>query len=128
MIEIVDVSKYFPGVRALDSVSFEIRTGEVHGLVGENGAGKSTLIKILSGIYSDYEGKFFIDGSQINFKSVLNAQENGVATIFQELTVIQELRVSENIFLGREPHKFGGIVDFSFMNEKSCEVLDFFVD
>ena len=125
MIEIVDVSKYFPGVRALESVSFEIKTGEVHGLVGENGAGKSTLIKILSGIYPDYEGKILIDGSQINFKSVLNAQENGVATIFQELTVIQELSVSENIFLGREPHKFAGIVDFNFMNEKSREVLDF---
>lgn len=125
MIEIVNVSKYFPGVRALGGVSFEVKTGAVHGLVGENGAGKSTLIKILSGIYLDYEGNIRIDGRQVKFKSVLNAQENGVATIFQELTVIQELSVSENIFLGREPQRIGGIVDFEFMNKRSCEVLDF---
>ena len=108
MIAIENVSKAFPGVQALDDVSFTIGDGEVHGLVGENGAGKSTLIKILSGIYPDYEGGISIDGEPVRFASVHDAQSRGVATIFQELTVIRELSVAENIFLGREPVRRAG--------------------
>ncbi len=125
MIVVEKISKSFPGVKALDNVSFTVNDGEVHGLVGENGAGKSTFIKILSGIYPDYEGRILINGTPIRFNSVHDAQKNGVATIFQELTVIHELSVMENIFLGREPLKFGGIIDWDNMRRRSEEVLSF---
>ncbi|UCF99935.1 MAG: sugar ABC transporter ATP-binding protein [Spirochaetaceae bacterium] len=125
MISIEHVSKSFPGVQALDDVSFTIDDGEVHGLVGENGAGKSTLIKILSGIYPDYQGSIRIDDQLSRFNSVHDAQYHGLATIFQELTVIQELSVAENIFLGREPVRFGGVLDWEAMRRRSSEVLEF---
>jgi len=125
MISIENVSKSFPGVRALDDVSFTIQDGEVHGLVGENGAGKSTLIKILSGIYPDYEGSISFNGSVKRFNSVHEAQQGGIATIFQELTVIKDLSVAENIFLGREPMRRFGMLDWGVMREKSEEVLRF---
>jgi ABC-type sugar transport system ATPase subunit len=125
MISIEQVTKSFPGVKALDAVSFDIRDGEVHGLVGENGAGKSTLIKILSGIYPQYEGKISFDGSPTRFNSAHEAQLGGIATIFQELTIIEELSVAENIFLGREPTRRLGMLDWGTMREKSEEVLRF---
>jgi ABC-type sugar transport system ATPase subunit len=125
VISIERVSKSFPGVQALDQVSFTIRDGEVHGLVGENGAGKSTLIKILSGIYPDYEGRILFDGEARRFSAVHEAQAGGVATIFQELTAIRELSVAENIFLGREPVRRGGRLDWNAMWAKSREVLSF---
>ena len=121
MISIEHVSKSFPGVQALDDVSFTIADGEVHGLVGENGAGKSTLIKILSGIYPDYQGSIRIDEKPSRFTSVHDAQNHGLATIFQELTVIQELSVAENIFLGREPVRLGGILDWEAIRRRSTE-------
>ncbi len=125
MISVEHISKSFPGVKALDDVTFTIRTGEVHGLVGENGAGKSTLIKILAGIWSDYEGTLSLDGAPVRFASVHDAQRRGVATIFQELTVIRDLSVAENIFLGREPVRAAGVVDRQAMRKKSAEVLAF---
>jgi ABC-type sugar transport system ATPase subunit len=125
MISIENVSKSFPGVQALDEVSFVIHEGTVHGLVGENGAGKSTLIKILSGIYPDYEGRILFDGQPRRFSAVHEAQAGGVATIFQELTVIRELSVAENIFLGREPVLAGGRLDWNAMWAKSREALSF---
>jgi len=125
MITIEKVSKSFPGVKALDDVSFAIQYGEVHGLVGENGAGKSTLIKILSGVYPQYEGKILFDGSVHHFYSPHEAQTGGIATIFQELTVIRDLSVAENIFLGREPTRSLGLLDWNVMREKSREVLQF---
>ena len=125
MISIEKVSKSFPGVQALDQVSFDIHDAEVHGLVGENGAGKSTLIKILSGIYPDYDGRILFDGQPRRFAAVHEAQAGGVATIFQELTVIRDLSVAENIFLGREPVRFGGQLDWAAMWAKSREALSF---
>ena len=125
MIAIEGVSKSFPGVKALDKVSFTVQEGHVHGLVGENGAGKSTLIKILSGIHTDYSGTISINGKPVRFSSVLDAQKQGVATIFQELTVVPELSVAENIFLGREPVKFGGLIDWQEMRNRSVEALSF---
>ena len=125
MITIEKVSKSFPGVKALDDVSFNIQYGEVHGLVGENGAGKSTLIKILSGVYPQYEGRILFDGVVRHFYSPHEAQTGGIATIFQELTVIRDLSVAENIFLGREPTRGFGMLDLNMMRDKSREVLQF---
>ncbi len=125
MIAVQNVSKEFPGVRALDEVSFNVQRGHVHGLVGENGAGKSTLVKILSGIYTDYDGEILVNGSPIAFHSVRNAQDCGIATVFQELSVVKDLNVAENIFLGREPLKAGGIIDRALMNKRTREVMEF---
>jgi rhamnose transport system ATP-binding protein len=125
MIAIAHVSKSFPGVKALDDVTFTIQRGTVHGLVGENGAGKSTLIKILSGIYPDYEGTVSVGGEARRFASVHDAQAHGVATIFQELTIVRDLSVAENIFLGREPVRRGGLIDWETMRKRSVEALEF---
>ena len=125
MIAVQNVSKEFPGVRALDEVSFNVKRGEVHGLVGENGAGKSTIVKILSGIYTDYDGEILVNGNPIAFHSVRDAQDSGIATVFQELSVVKDLNVAENIFLGREPLKRGGIIDRTLMNQRTLEVMEF---
>lgn len=125
MIAVQNVSKVFPGVKALDNVCLHVKPGEVHGLVGENGAGKSTFIKILSGIYCDYQGDVFIDGHKICFLCAHDAQRCGVATIFQELTSVPVLSVAENMFLGREPTKKMGVVDFKEMKKICTQTLSF---
>ena len=103
------ISKSFPGVRALDRVGFDVRAGEVHALLGENGAGKSTLIKIISGLYQPDEGTIRLDGEIVRFANPHDAQRRGIATIFQELLLFPELTVAENIFMGHAPRtRFGG--------------------
>ncbi len=106
------ITKEFPGVRALDNVSFEVRRGEIHALCGENGAGKSTLIKILGGVYPSgtYDGQFRIDGIEQRFHTVRDAEHAGIAVIHQELALIPEMTAAENIYLGKEPQRFG-IID-----------------
>src|SRR6266542_2560312 len=110
-LEMRDITKSFPGVRALDGVSFELHKGEIHALVGENGAGKSTLMKVLAGVYPhpQYDGQILIEGNEQRFTSVRDAEKAGIAVIFQELSLVKEMSVGENIFLGREPRKFGVI-------------------
>ncbi len=110
-LEMRDITKSFPGVRALDGVSFELHKGEIHALVGENGAGKSTLMKVLAGVYPhpQYGGQILIEGNEQKFASVRDAEKAGIAVIFQELSLVKEMSVGENIFLGREPRKFGVI-------------------
>ena len=105
------ITKDFPGVRALDDVSFEVHSGEIHALCGENGAGKSTLIKILGGVYpyGTYEGHLNINGNAQQFYSVRDAEHAGIAVIHQELALIPEMTVAENIYLGKEPCQFGTI-------------------
>ena len=105
------ITKDFPGVRALDDVSFEVRSGEIHALCGENGAGKSTLIKILGGVYphGTYEGRLCINGNEQQFQTVRDAEGAGIAVIHQELALIPEMTVAENIYLGKEPCQFGTI-------------------
>ncbi len=105
------ISKEFPGVKALDGVTFDLHAGEFHALVGENGAGKSTLMKVLSGVYpaGTYAGEIVVDGAPQQFRTVRDAENAGIAIIFQELSLVKELTVGENIFLGREPSRFGVI-------------------
>ena len=111
MLEIQNVSKRFPGVRALHDVSFTVDRGEVHALIGENGAGKSTLMKLLSGVYPDHEGQLLLDGQPLVLASPSDAQHRGIATIHQELNLIPELTIAENIFLAREPRTAAGLLD-----------------
>jgi D-xylose transport system ATP-binding protein len=110
-LEMRNISKSFPGVRALDGVTFDLYRGEIHALVGENGAGKSTLMKVLGGVYpfSQYEGQILIAGHEQRFSGVRDAEKAGIAVIYQELSLVKEMSVAENIFLGREPRKLGVI-------------------
>ncbi len=111
LLHMQSITKDFPGVRALDDVSFEVRPGEIHALCGENGAGKSTLIKILGGVYpyGTYEGELHISGNEQQFHTVRDAERAGIAIIHQELALIPEMTVAENIYLGKEPCQFGTI-------------------
>src|SRR3954465_3404327 len=124
LLEMRNIVKEFPGVRALDGVSFTVEAGEFHALVGENGAGKSTLMKVLSGVYpyGSYEGDTFIDGAVRNFKSVRDSENAGVAIIFQELSLVKELTVGENIFLGKEPSRMG-VIDWAELYHKATNLL-----
>lgn len=105
ILEMLHITKEFPGVRALDDVTFKVKKGEIHALVGENGAGKSTLMKILSGVYpyGTYTGDIFIEGKKQHFRNIRDSEHAGVAIIYQELTLVKGMTVGENIFLGREP-------------------------
>ena len=117
------ITKQFPGVRALSEVDFTVYPGEVHVLVGENGAGKSTLMKILSGVYSDYEGRLELDGTLIRLHSPRDAQKHGIAMIHQDLQQIPELPVYENLFLGREYQGFLGKLDRQRMRMEARQWL-----
>ncbi len=124
LLQLVNIRKEFPGVLALDKVNLDIREGEVLALVGENGAGKSTLIKILAGALEGYEGEILWKGEPFRANQTWEVQQAGISTIYQELTSCPELSVAENIFLGREPKKKGGIIDWKKMNDMASEVLD----
>ena len=117
------ISKSFPGVRALQNVDFELLPGEVHALVGENGAGKSTLMKILSGVYTPDEGDIQLKGTSVanaGPKAMLNA---GVSVIYQELNLVPHLSVAENVMLGREPRKTGGLIDWKAMRAEVQKLI-----
>src|SRR5689334_8267336 len=105
------ITKSFAGVKALHSVDFDLRYGEVHALMGENGAGKSTLMKILAGVHTSYDGSILVEGHAASFSGVRDAEEAGVAIIHQELNLVPELSVADNIFLGREPLIGGVLID-----------------
>lgn len=105
LVEMKGVVKKFPGVTALKDISFDIRAGEVHVLLGENGAGKSTLMKILSGVYQPTEGTIVIGGKSFSKLSPKDSTENGISVIYQELSVINELSIQENLFVGKLPMK-----------------------
>jgi ribose transport system ATP-binding protein len=111
ILTVSGITKQFGGVVALRDVDFDLRPGEIHALMGENGAGKSTLMKILAGVYTDYEGTVSVDGEPVRFASVRDAEAAGIGIIHQELNLVPELNVADNIFLGREPLIAGLIVN-----------------
>src|ERR671926_1030117 len=124
ILEVREVTKHFPGVVALDGVSFQLRAGEVHALVGENGAGKSTLIKVVTGVYRPDEGRVLFNGEEVSFASPREAQEAGISTIYQEINLIPLRSVAQNIFLGREPRTRFGLIDKGRMNREAAEILE----
>lgn len=124
ILQVKNISKVFPGVKALTDVSADFYPGEVHTLVGENGAGKSTLIKIISGVYTPTEGTVIMEGKEMKFTSPGQAIDAGIAVIHQELSIAKDLTVAENIYLGREPKK-GRLLDRKKMNQDAQEILDF---
>ena len=105
ILSLVNISKKFPGVQALDKVSLDIFPGEIHAVLGENGAGKSTLMKILSGIIPNDSGEIYLDGKKVQFRNPREAIEAGIVLVHQELSLIPTLSVAENIFLGRWPKR-----------------------
>jgi ABC-type sugar transport system ATPase subunit len=122
IISMQNIRKQFPGVTALDDVSFRIKKGEVHVLMGENGAGKSTLIKILTGIYKQDSGSIFFNGRKFEPNSALEVQRAGISTIYQEISLIPQLTVAENIFIGREI-KTKGVIDWKTTRDRSRDLL-----
>lgn len=123
ILEIKNITKEFPGVKALSDVTFSIKRGSVHALVGENGAGKSTLMKILSGVYKPTTGEIHLDGKKVDFKDPKDAQLSGVSIIHQEFSLIPYLTGVDNIFLGREKRKANGLLDKRKMLHEANEVL-----
>ena len=103
VLQVQHISKSFGGVHALQDVHFEILPGEVHAILGENGAGKSTLIKILTGFHQPDSGEIFLEGKPVHFSSTREAQEHGIAAIYQEPSLFPDLDVAENIMVGRQP-------------------------
>jgi len=122
-LEMKDIYKRFKGVEALKGVSFALRKGEVHALVGENGAGKSTLMKILIGMLKADSGEIFIDGKKVNFTSMKDALNCGISMIFQEFNSVPHMTVADNIYLGREPYNKYKCVDYKKMHDDTRAVL-----
>ena len=125
ILEMRNITKLFPGVKALDNVSFSVRQGEIHALVGENGAGKSTLMKVLSGVYpyGTYDGEIYFQGKECRFKDITESEKVGLVIIHQELALIPFLSVAENLFLGNERAK-NGIIDWNESISKTAELLE----
>jgi len=123
LLEVVGVSKHFPGVIALDDVSLDVRAGEILGLMGENGAGKSTLLKILSGAQPPTSGRISFDGAEYRPADPNEAKRAGIVTIYQELSLIPTMTVAENIFIGRAPTTALGLIDWRRMNEATREII-----
>ncbi|MFF3883718.1 sugar ABC transporter ATP-binding protein [Streptomyces sp. NPDC001914] len=123
MLSVNGLSKTFPGVKALSSVDFTARAGEVHALIGENGAGKSTLIKVLTGVYQPDEGEVTYDGAPVRFATPLQAQHAGISTIYQEVNLVPLMSVARNLFLGREPRGRLGLIDFRSMHRQAEAAL-----
>ena len=122
VLELHGISKSFPGVRALQDVDFTLRSGEIHALMGENGAGKSTLIKVLTGVYPKDSGKIYIKGcgEAVSIKSPQDAQNVGISTVYQEITLCPNLTVAENMYIGRTKD---ALTKWKSMNEGAEKIL-----
>ncbi len=123
IITLEAVSKHFPGVRALERVNLELHAGEVHVLLGENGAGKSTLMKILAGVHQPDSGRILLDGAPVKLMGPRMAQALGIATIYQELSLVPDLTVAENLYLGRTKTRYG-MIDFGSLNREAAQILE----
>ncbi len=123
VLEMDGISKGFPGVQALDDVAFRLFPGEVHALMGENGAGKSTLIKVLTGVYGADAGTDAIDGRGTFVQGPLHAQRLGISTVYQEVNLCPNLSVAENVFIGRQPRRRSGRIDWAAINRRAAELL-----
>ena len=125
VLEMRNITKTFPGVKALSGVTLTVQQGEVHAICGENGAGKSTLMKVLSGVYpyGTYEGQIIYEGDEVRFSTTRQSESAGIAIIHQELALIPELSITENLFLGNEITRFGAI-DWVASQKRARELLD----
>jgi ribose transport system ATP-binding protein len=123
ILELSGITKTFGGVEALRGVDFALSAGEIHGLVGENGAGKSTLMKIIAGVHAEFSGRFVLDGRETRFRSVRDARAAGIAMVHQELSVVPDLSVAENVFLGAQPTNRLGVVQWRRMAREAREQL-----
>ncbi|PZM16920.1 sugar ABC transporter ATP-binding protein [Rhizobium tubonense] len=123
IVSLRGISKSFAHVTALRNIDLDIHSGEIHAIMGENGAGKSTLVKILSGVHRRSGGQMIVRGKAVDFATPKDAELNGIAIIHQELNLIPSLAVSENIFLGREPHRAGLFIDYAQIEKRSTEIL-----
>ncbi len=125
ILQMQGITKEFPGVKALENVTLEVRTGSIHAICGENGAGKSTLMKVLSGVYpyGTYDGKIIYMGKEMKFKNIKESENAGIAIIHQELTMIPELSITENIFMGNEIAKHG-LIDWPEERRRTSEILE----
>ena len=131
ILEMLDITKEFPGVKALDKVKLQVKPGTVHALMGENGAGKSTLMKCLIGIYHKNSGTIIYDGKEVDFNTTMEGLANGISMIHQELNPVMERSVAENVWLGRQPMKNKLMVDHKKMRDDTAELfkqLDLDVD
>ncbi|MDD4525323.1 MAG: sugar ABC transporter ATP-binding protein [Lachnospiraceae bacterium] len=122
ILELQNITKIFPGVKALDNVHFDLRRGEIHALMGENGAGKSTFIKVITGVHAAEEGKMILEGKEVHFKGPRDASDAGIAAVYQHPTSYPELSVAENIFIGHEKMKHG-LIQWKVMNDEAAELL-----
>ena len=122
VLELKGITKIFPGVKALNNVQFQLKPGEIHALMGENGAGKSTFIKVITGVHKAEEGEMYLDGKKVNFKGPKDAQNAGIAAIYQHVTSYPHLTVTENIFMGHEKKK-NGFIQWKEMNEEANSYL-----
>ena len=125
LLEMKNITKTFPGVKALNNVDFTLREGEIHALMGENGAGKSTLIKCLTGVNDFEKGEIFFgkDMHPIRNHSTLEAQKNGISTVYQEVNLCPNLSVAENLFIGREPMTKFGTINRKAMLSRARELM-----
>ena len=123
LLQLTNVSKSFGGIAALKDVDFTLHAGEIHGLVGENGAGKSTTMKIIAGVYSDYEGEMRVDGKLVHFRSARDALSAGIGMVHQELSTVPDLTVAENVFLGHQPLTKFGTVDWAQINREAARLI-----
>jgi ribose transport system ATP-binding protein len=123
LLQLFNVSKSFGGIAALKDVDFTLKAGEIHGLVGENGAGKSTTMKIIAGLYSDFEGQMNVDGKRVHFRSARDALAAGIGMVHQELSTIPDLTVAENVFLGHQPVTKMGTIDWTRINSEASRLI-----
>ena len=122
-LEMRNITKTFPGVKALNQVCFQVKKGEVHAIVGENGAGKSTLMKVLNGVYQADSGQIFLEGKEVKIENINKAQELGISLIFQETNLIPQLSVAENFFLGKLPKTKAGLVNWKYMENQVMAIF-----